>query len=230
MRRFISYIYFDMSGAGVSAGDLGIQNTSETMSNNFLNLDNPVFLSIMERFALNLVFLFLLLRVVYYRFSKKENYLFGFFLMGIVIFFIGAMLKMVAMEFQMAIGLFAIFTILNLRTISFNVKNMAYLFAVIAISVLNALDLRGKFPFMGVVIFNLMIIASAFILERLLARKKKYSTHPIIYDNLEMLKSQNNEALIADIAEITGLDVRKVKIQSVNYKERTAVLDIYYRT
>ena len=45
-----------------------------------------------------------------------------------------------------------------------------------------------------------------------------------------MLKSQNNEALIADIAEITGLDVRKVKIQSVNYKERTAVLDIYYRT
>ena len=200
------------------------------MSNNFLNLDNPVFLSIIERFGLNLVFLFLLLRVVYYRFTRKENYLFGFFLMGIVIFFIGAMLKIVAMEFQMAIGLFAIFTILNLRTISFNVKNMAYLFAVIAISVLNALDLRGKFPFMGVVIFNLMIIASAFILERLLARKKKYSTHPIIYDNLEMLKSQNNEALIADIAEITGLDVRKVKIQSVNYKERTAVLDIYYRT
>ncbi len=200
------------------------------MSNNFLNLDNPVFLSIIERFGLNLVFLFLLLRVVYYRFSRKENYLFGFFLMGIVIFFIGAMLKIVAMEFQMAIGLFAIFTILNLRTISFDVKNMAYLFAVIAISVLNALDLRGKFPFMGVVIFNIMIIGSAFILESLLTRKKKYSTHPIIYDNLEMLKSQNKEALIANVAEMTGLDVKKVEIQSVNYKERTAVLDIYYKS
>jgi len=199
------------------------------MSTNFLSLDNPVFWSIMERFALNLVFLFLLLRVVYYRFTRKENYLFGFFLMGIVIFFIGAMLKIVAMEFQMAIGLFAIFTILNLRTISFDVKNMAYLFAVIAISVLNALDLRGKFPFMGVVIFNIMIIASAFILECLLTRKKKYSTHPIIYDNLEMLKSHNKEALIANVAEMTGLDVKKVKIQGVNYKERTAVLDIYYR-
>ena len=200
------------------------------MSNIFLNLDNPVFLSIIERFGLNLVFLFLLLRVVYYRFSRKENYLFGFFLMGIVIFFIGAMLKIVAMEFQMAIGLFAIFTILNLRTISFDVKNMAYLFAVIAISVLNALDLRGKFPFMGVVIFNIMIIGSAFILESLLTRKKKYSTHPIFYDNLEMLKSQNKEALIANVAEMTGLDVKKVDIQSVNYKERTAVLDIYYKS
>lgn len=75
------------------------------MATVFFNLDNPAFWSILERFALNLVFLFLLLRVVYYRFSRKENYLFGFFLMGIVIYFIGAMLKIVAMEFQMAIGL-----------------------------------------------------------------------------------------------------------------------------
>ncbi len=199
------------------------------MSANFLNLDNPVFWSIMERFGLNLVFLFLLLRVVYYRFSRERDYLFGFFLMGIVIFFISAMLKIVAMEFQMAIGLFAIFTILNLRTISFDVKNMAYLFAVIAISVLNALDLRGKFPFMGVVIFNVMIIASALILESLVTRKKKYNNHQIIYDNLELLKSQNKEELLANIAEITGLDVKKIKIQSVNYKERTAILDIYYK-
>ncbi|MGE5349179.1 MAG: DUF4956 domain-containing protein [Actinomycetota bacterium] len=199
------------------------------MATVFFNLDNPAFWSILERFALNLVFLFLLLRVVYYRFSRKENYLFGFFLMGIVIYFIGAMLKIVAMEFQMAIGLFAIFTILNLRTISFDVKNMAYLFAVIAISVLNALDLKGKFPFMGIVIFNLMIIASAFILEILLTRKDKYSTHPIIYDNMELLKSNNKKELIADVARITGLDVKKVRIQTVNYKDMTAVLDIYYK-
>lgn len=199
------------------------------MTTDFFNLDNPAFWSILERFAMNLVFLFLLLRVVYYRFSRKENYLFGFFLMGIVIYFIGAMLKIVAMEFQMAIGLFAIFTILNLRTISFDVKNMAYLFAVIAISVLNALDLKGKFPFMGVVIFNIIIIASAFVLEYLLTKKEKYATHPIIYDNLEMLKPHNKKELIANIAEITGLDIKKVKIQRVNYKERTAILDIYYK-
>jgi len=198
------------------------------MATDFFNLDNPAFWDIMERFAMNLVFLFLLLRVVYYRFSRKVNYLFGFFLMGIVIFFIGALLKIVAMEFQMAIGLFAIFTILNLRTISFDVKNMAYLFAVIAISVINALDLRGTFPFLGVVIFNMIIIASAFILEYLLKRKDKYSTHPIIYDNLEMLKSQNKKELITNVAEMTGLDVKKVRVRRVNYKERTAVLDIYY--
>jgi hypothetical protein len=148
--------------------------------------------------------------------------------MGIVIFFIGSMLKIVAMEFGMAIGLFAIFTILNLRTISFDVKNMAYLFAVIAISAINSLDLKGKFPIMGILIFNITIIASAFILEILLAKKDNYSTHPIVYYDLELLKPQNKSELINNVAEITGLDVKKVRIRRVNYKKKIAVLDIFY--
>jgi hypothetical protein len=200
------------------------------MTTSAFNLNNPEFWNILERFAMTLVFLFLLLRVVYYRYSRKADYLFGFFLMGIVIFFIGAMLKIVSMEFQLAIGLFAIFTILNLRTISFDVKNMAYLFAVIAISAINALDLRGKFPLLGVLIFNMIIISSAFILEALLVKKDKYRSHPITYDNMEMLKPENKKELIKNVAEITGLDVKKVRIRRVNYKEKNAVLEIFYES
>jgi hypothetical protein len=198
------------------------------MTTGFFNLNNPDFLAIIERFAINLIFLFLLLRVVYYRYSRKADYLFGFFMMGIVIFFIGAMLKIVSMQFQMAIGLFAIFTILNLRTISFDVKNMAYLFAVIAISVLNSIDLRGEFPTLGILVFDMIIIGSAFVLEALLEKKDKCISHPIVYDNLEMLKPENKKELVADVAAITGLDVKKVRIRRVNYKEKTAVLNVYY--
>jgi hypothetical protein len=198
------------------------------MTSSFFNLENPQFWDILERFVLNLVFLFLLLRMVYYRFSKKANYLFGYFLMGIVIFFIGAMLKIVAMEFQMAVGLFAIFTILNLRTISFDVKNMAYLFAVIAISAMNSLDLRGRFPFLGIIIFNIIIIASAYILEYLLDKKDKYKSYTIMYDNLEMLKPQNKQEFTRNVAEITGHNIKKIKIIKVNYKDMVAVLEIYY--
>jgi Domain of unknown function (DUF4956) len=198
------------------------------MTTGFFNLNNPDFLAIIERFAINLIFLFLLLRVVYYRYSRKADYLFGFFMMGIVIFFIGAMLKIVSMQFQMAIGLFAIFTILNLRTISFDVKNMAYLFAVIAISVLNSIDLRGEFPTLGILVFDMIIIGSAYVLEALLEKKDRCISHPIVYDNLEMLKPENKKELVADVAAITGLDVKKVRIRRVNYKEKTAVLNVYY--
>jgi len=213
------------------------------MFKDFFDLNSPQFWAIIERFVINLVFLFLLIRVVYYRYSNKPRYVFSYFLMGIVIFIIGSMLPIVftsAMaQLGMAIGLFAIFTILRFRTRNLNIKDMAYIFTVIAISAVNSLE-WAKFPTLGIFIFNIIIIFSAFILEMLLARKnkknkktrkdgvEKLSTHPIVYDNMEMLKPQNKEELIKNVAEITGLDVKKVKIKKVDYKNKVAILDIFY--
>jgi hypothetical protein len=216
------------------------------MFKDFFNLNNPQFWAIIERFVINLVFLFLLIRVVYYRYSNKPRYVFSYFLMGIVIFIIGSMLPIVftsAMaQLGMAIGLFAIFTILRFRTRNLNIKDMAYIFTVIAISAVNSLEWRG-FPTLGIFIFNIIIILSAFILEVLLVRKtqkakktkkpkkaskEKFNTHPIVYDNMEMLKPYNKEELIKNVAEITGLDVKKVKIKKVDYINKVAILDIFY--
>jgi hypothetical protein len=154
--------------------------------------------------------------------------------MGIVIFILGSMLPIVfnsAMtQLGMAIGLFAIFTIIRFRTRNLDIKDMAYTFTVIAISAVNSFK-WVNFPTLGIFIFNIIIILSAFILEMLLAKKvekDRYSSHPIIYDNLEMLKPQNEKELIKNVAEITGLDVKKVRIKKVDYKKKVAVLDIFY--
>lgn len=213
------------------------------MFKDFFDLNSPLFWAIIERFVINLVFLFLLIRVVYYRYSNKPRYAFSYFLMGIVIFILGSMLPIVfnsAMgQLGMAIGLFAIFTILRFRTRNLNIKDMAYIFTVIAISAVNSLE-WSKFPTLGIFIFNLIIILSAFILEMLLVRKtkktkktkkaskEKFSTHPIVYDNMEMLKPQNKDELIKNVAEISGLDVKKVKIKKVDYKNKVAIIDIFY--
>ena len=102
------------------------------MFKDFFDLNSPLFWAIIERFVINLVFLFLLIRVVYYRYSNKPRYAFSYFLMGIVIFILGSMLPIVfnsAMgQLGMAIGLFAIFTILRFRTRNLNIKDMAYIF------------------------------------------------------------------------------------------------------
>lgn len=213
------------------------------MFKDFFDLNSPLFWAIIERFVINLVFLFLLIRVVYYRYSNKPRYAFSYFLMGIVIFILGSMLPIVfssaVAQLGMAIGLFAIFTILRFRTRNLNIKDMAYIFTVIAISAVNSLE-WSKFPTLGIFIFNLIIILSAFILEMLLVRKtkktkktkkaskEKFSTHPIVYDNMEMLKPQNKEELIKNVAEISGLDVKKVKIKKVDYKNKVAIIDIFY--
>ncbi len=197
------------------------------MSDNFFNLNNPDFYGIMLRFAIHLVFLIILIWGVYFKYSKKEKFLFTFFLMGVVVFFITAMLKSVFIEIGMAFGLFAIFAILRFRTRNFSLKDMSYIFTVIGISVINSLKLVG-FPVLGVIFFNIIIIATAIILERFTSRHNIIS-YTIIYENIDLLRSDRNSKLLKDVSEITGKDIMKVKIVRINYKKKIAELEIFYR-
>jgi len=76
--------------------------------------------------------------------------------------------------------------------------------------------------------FNIIIIFSAYILERF-ANKYSTSTHTVIYQNLELLKEGKKQKLLKDISDMTGRDILKVKIRRVNFKDSTALLDIYYK-
>jgi hypothetical protein len=197
------------------------------MENNFFNLDNPDFWRIMFQFGINLVFLFIYVRLVYFRYSKKEKYVFSFFLMGIMIFFIGSMLKAVYIEIGIGFALFGIFTILRFRSKSFSIKDMAYMFTTIGVSLINSLKLAG-FPYLGIFIFNAIIIISAIILEEFIA-KNKSDTHCIVYENLELLKPDKYQRLLKDISVLTGKEILRVKIRRIDYKREVALLDIYFR-
>jgi hypothetical protein len=197
------------------------------MTDGFFDLTNPNFVGIMWRFVINLFFLIILIRFIYFKYSQKEKFLFSFFLMGIMTFFITSMLRSVFIEMGMAVGLFAVLGILRLRTRNFSVKDMAYTFAVLGISVINSLKLL-KFPVLGVLIINLIIISSAYLLERFIIRNKS-ETFSIVYDKLDMLKPDKKQKLLRDVSELTGKDVLKISIRRINYKRKTALLDIHYR-
>jgi hypothetical protein len=197
------------------------------MSDGIFDLTNPNFLGIMWRFAVNIVFLFILIRVIYFRYSQKEKFLFSFFLMGIMAFFITSMLRSVFIEMGMAVGLFAVFGILRLRASNFSAKDMAYTFATFGVSVVNSLKLL-KFPLLGVLIINCIIVLSAYLLERY-SLKYKSESHRIIYEKLDLLKPEKKERLLKDISALTGKEIIKVKICRVNYKRKTALLDIFYK-
>jgi hypothetical protein len=197
------------------------------MADNLFNLNNPDFWGIMIRFVINVIFLFILIKVVYFRYNKKEMFLFTSFLMGIMIFFIGAMLNAVFIEIGMAVGLFAIFTILRLRTRNFGVKDMAYIFTTIGLSVINSLKLVG-FPLLGILIINALVITSAIILEEFLV-KNMSETYSIIYENLDLLKSDKEHKLFKDISARTGKVILKIRIRRIDYKRGVALLDIFYK-
>ena len=197
------------------------------MPDNFFNLNNPDFFGIMLRFLINMVFLIILIRVIYFRYSKKEKFLFTFFLMGITVFFITSMLKSVFIEFGMAVGLFAVFAILRFRTRNFSLKDMSYIFTTIGISVINSLKLVG-FPVLGVIIINTLIVLCVIALEEF-TLKNNTITHSINFDNLELLKSAKQQKILRELSDLTGKEIIRYKIRNIDYKEKIACLEIAYK-
>lgn len=183
--------------------------------------------SILIRFVLNLFFLFILIQVLYFRYSKKENFMFTFFLIGITVFFICAMLKDITIGVGMGFGLFAIFSILRFRTRNFSVKDMAYIFTTIGISVINSVNMV-EVPIIGYLIINIIFVLSVFILEEHL-KNNMFCKYSVLYDNLELLKPGSNHKLIKDLSARTGFNILRVKIRNINLKKNIAELDVYFK-
>jgi len=182
---------------------------------------------ILIRFALNLISLLILIRILYFKYSKKEKFMFTYFLIGIIVFFICALLKDIGMGLGLGFGLFAIFSILRFRTRNFSVKDMAYIFTTIGISVINSMSMQ-EVPIFGYLIINLIIIVSVFILEEHLM-KNNFSKYSVSYDNLDLLKPGSNNKLIKDLSARTGHPILRVKIRNIDLKRDVAQLDVFFK-
>jgi hypothetical protein len=188
---------------------------------------NQTVWGILARFAVDIIFLTILIGVIYFRYSKKEKFLFTFFITGIIVFFLCTAMNFLSFNMGFAFGLFAIFQVLRFRTTNFGVKDMAYIFAAIGMSVINAIVLKAL-PFEGKLIINCIIILSTFILEEV-SRKNTYKSHRITYENIEFLLPENQSKLLEEISKMSGRNVLRVKICKVDYKKGSADLDIFFK-
>jgi len=182
---------------------------------------------IMARFGFNLLVLFVLIRIIYYRFSKKAEYLFSFFLMGIVIFLLCSLLSTVDIHLGMALGLFAIFAILRFRTVNYTTKDMTYIFTVIGISVINS-QANIPPPVLGALIVNFAILSAALILEVFVC-KNSFSTFHIVFNKPAMLNPDARKELLTELSLQTGLNIEKVRVIKVDIPKGTAELEASFR-
>jgi hypothetical protein len=179
------------------------------------------------RFGMNIITLVILVRFLYYEYRKEgiPEYLFAFFLMGVSVFMICTVLDMVNLELGFALGLFALFGILRFRTQSIPVREMTYLFLVIAVSMINSLvDFAD--PVNGIILYNTLIIVPAWILEIFLCTNK-HMQKEIVHNNLEDVY-KGEKHLKAVLGEITGLKIIKVTIGKIDLVKQQADLTIYY--
>ena len=180
------------------------------------------------RFVFNLLFSTIIIRKLYYGYTRRSEYVFTFYMVSTVIFFLCFTLQYFTLDLGIALGLFAIFGILRYRTQTIEIKEMTYLFVVIGISVINALA-NENMSYAELVGVNVITVATIYFIERLIFSHGVIEQRNITYDKLEDVKPENYETLVTTLKERTGLEITQVSVGKVDFANKIANLTITYR-
>ena len=176
------------------------------------------------RLLIDVLSMVVLVRFIYFRIYKKKDYLFTFFLFNIIIFIITYLMNKVDMSLGAAFGLFAVFSMLRYRTEGISTKDMTYLFIVIAIGLICAVS---KGTYFELSLITAILIAFTYALDgNWLVRNELVKT--IQYENIELIKPENYNALIDDLKKRTGLNIHRASVNRIDFLKDIAVVKIYY--
>lgn len=185
------------------------------------------FLKLLLRFTINITITCGIIRFLYYPRSKRRDYFFTFILTSTTIFMLLYLLDTVKIQVGFALGLFAIFGILRYRTDTLPIREMTYLFLIIGISVINALEKHIGLP-------ELLGTNCIFILVTWLMESNKILKHvsskQIIYEKIDLIKPERHQELLADLKQRTGINILNLEIGSIDFLKDTALINIYYNS
>ena len=187
--------------------------------------DNDVYM-LLFRMGFNLLFLTIIIRYLYYSKTKRKDYLFTYYLIGMITFFLCFGLKKLDIDTGMGLGLFAIFGIIRYRTDAIEIKEMTYLFLVIGISVVNALGMNN-ISVIEIITINVCTVILTFILERLWLMKHE-TRKTITYERIDLIVPEKYELMKADLEKRTGLNINRVEVGKIDFLNDTALIRIYY--
>lgn len=187
---------------------------------------DPDIYKLMARLVSNLVFMTVIIRFLYYPKTKRKDYLFTYYLIGLVTFFLCFGLKKLDIDTGMGLGLFAIFGIIRYRTDAIEIKEMTYLFIVIGISVVNALA-ANRISVAETLLINATVVGMTYGLEYLWLLKHE-TRKTLIYERIDLIVPDRSEEMHADLETRTGLKINRFDIGRIDFLNDTAQVRIYY--
>ena len=187
----------------------------------------PIPSDMIIRFSFNLLIAYTIIKLIYHRDHKGNDFVFTYFMFNSLIFFFAYILGNLDVNMAFGFGLFAVFAILRYRTDPIPIKEMTYLFIVITIGVINALS-ANNVAFSEVLFANVAIVTLTFFLERYWVNNLLKSK-AIVYDGLEKISPEKNQELIDELSEKTGLNLLRAKVGRINFKSNRVNIRVYYK-
>lgn len=184
-----------------------------------VNLDTGI-IGLVIHFAINVISCALITYVVYVRRAQAKSYDFSFMMIATIIFFLCFFLSSVDLQLGMALGLFAIFGIIRYRTDAMPVREMTFLFLMIALSLINAL-----IPLcleLGLV--NIIFVVMPLIIEG--TRKGSRKEFKVVYNNIDNLNKSNRSKLKRELQEKLHIKIAHIRIDKIDMVNNKATLTV----
>ena len=194
------------------------------------------------RFFLNLLVCWIIVQFFYYRKSRRRDYYFTFMVFSSAMLMLLYIMGNVEVGVGLTLGLFAIFGVIRYRTETVPIREMTYLFVIIALAAVNGLApvyrLVGaasatphdelSLGTVGIMaLANLLVILLIWVLEsgRLMRRT---STKLVLYDRIELIVPERRAELIADLEKRVGVKIDNLEIGHVDFLKDAAFIKIFY--
>ena len=194
------------------------------------------------RFFINLLVCWILVQFFYYRKSRRRDYYFTFMVFSTAMLMLLYIMGNVEVGVGLTLGLFAIFGVIRYRTETVPIREMTYLFVIIALAAVNGL--APVYKVVGAVTDNphyevslgtvaVMIISNALVVLLIWVLEngkllRHTSTKLILYDRIDLIVPEKREELIADIQKRVGVKVNNLEVGHVDFLRDAAFIKIYY--
>lgn len=188
-----------------------------------------VLLEIWPGLALSLATAIVIFLLVYGKAPRsRPEFVFTYLVFSVMAYLVTSLLRDVQLTLGFSFGLLAVFTLLRYRTDMIPIREMTFLYVAITVPFMNSLFMATRVGFSELVVLNAGIALFLFIVDRGLLRS--YGVPQIVYyEKIELIRTDNKAALLADLSERLGVQVRRYIIEEVDFLRDTARLTVYYR-
>ena len=171
--------------------------------------------------AVNIAAIFLLAYVLYFRRHRRADLLLAYVALNIGIFVAISLLTTVRVDIALGFGLFAILSIIRLRSTSVTQQEVAYYFVALVLGLVNGMDIPDR---RLVVMINVVLLGAMAIVDSkgLRERTRRTDVH------LDVVHV-DDASLVTDLERRLGGTVLHHEVNDVDYVRQTMLVDVRYR-
>ena len=218
---------------------LGIQTLSDPVMSTAQS-----FSELSLRFFLNLLSCWVIVKLLYYPKSRSKEYVFTFLAFSSAMLLLLYAMSRVDVGVGLTLGLFAIFGVIRYRTETVPIREMTYLFVIIALAAVNGLTplfrivgiaentahyALGAGDLLVAVSANALAIVLIWILEGSRSLRKSASKI-ILYDRVELIVPGRRDELFKDIEERCGIKPLDISVGNIDFLKDSAYIKVYYNS